>query len=91
MHAGPLRGYQALVVLDHGKGLFTVYGHLEQLAVKRGQRVAQGARLGRATYQPVDQAYNVYFEIRLRGRPDDPLRWLAPGALRAGGASAARK
>ncbi|MBI3992674.1 MAG: peptidoglycan DD-metalloendopeptidase family protein [Candidatus Lambdaproteobacteria bacterium] len=81
VHAGPFRGYQELVVLDHGKGLFTVYGHLTELRVQRDARVAAGARLGTATYQPIDGGYSVYFELRLNGKPDDPLNWLQPGAL----------
>jgi len=82
VHAGPFRGYQALVVLDHGHGLFTVYGHLQDLKVKRGDWVPQGTVLGQATYQPVDDAYDVYFEIRNDGKPDDPLAWIKPGGLR---------
>ncbi len=82
VHAGPFRGYQSLVVLDHGGGLFTVYGHLEELQVKRGDWVQPGATLGVATYQPVDEAYDLYFEIRHDGKPDDPLTWLKPGSLR---------
>ncbi len=53
VHAGPFRGYQELVVLDHGMGLFTVYGHLEKLRVERGGWAEAGAVLGEATYQPV--------------------------------------
>jgi septal ring factor EnvC (AmiA/AmiB activator) len=81
VHAGPFRGYQALVVLDHGEGLFTVYGHLEGLRVQRGDWVPAGAEVGSATYQPVDEAYDVYFEVRHNGKPDDPLQWLQPGRL----------
>lgn len=81
VHAGPFRGYQELVVLDHGRGLFTVYGHLEGLQVEQGQWVDGGARLGNATYQPVDEAYNLYFELRHDGEPRDPLDWLRDGAL----------
>ena len=82
VHAGPFRGYQTLVVLDHGQGLFTVYGHLEALTVKRGDWVPPGTVLGEAAYQPVDEAYDVYFEVRHNGKPDDPLGWLQPGKLR---------
>ncbi len=82
VHAGPFRGYQALVVLEHGGGLFTVYGHLERLEVGRGEHVPQGRTLGRATYQPVQDAYDVYFEVRYNGQPDDPQHWIAPGRLR---------
>ena len=80
VHAGPFRGYQQLVVLDHGKGLFSVYGHLEKLAVKSGGVVSSGMRLGAATYQPVGKDYDVYFEIRWQGKAVDPIKWLRPGS-----------
>ena len=80
VHAGPFRGYQKLVVLDHGKGLFTVYGHLEDLQVKRGGAVPAGKRLGAATYQPMGGGYDIYFEVRWKGKPEDPLKWLKPGS-----------
>jgi len=82
VHAGPFRGYQELVVLDHGKGLFTVYGHLEELRVERGSFIAAGSPLGAATFQPVNNVYDLYFEIRLKGKPVDPLQWLKPGSLK---------
>lgn len=82
VHAGPFRGFQELVVLDHGKSLYTVYGHLEQLLVRKGQWVAAGAPLGQATYQPEEEGFDVYFEIRLNGKPEDPLLWLEPGKLK---------
>lgn len=89
VHAGPFRGYQELVVLDHGKGLFTVYGHLEKLKVKRGGWAQAGAALGEATYQPIGSAYDIYFEIRMNGKPEDPSAWLRPGSLAGQPAAAA--
>jgi septal ring factor EnvC (AmiA/AmiB activator) len=82
VHAGPFRGYQDLVVLDHGKGLYTVYGHLEQVLVQKGQWVQPGAALGQSTYQPEDEGFDVYFEIRVNGKPEDPLQWLEAGKLK---------
>jgi septal ring factor EnvC (AmiA/AmiB activator) len=82
VHAGPFRGFQELVVLDHGKGLYTVYGHLENLTVQKGQWVVGATALGKATYLPEDEAYTVYFEIRVNGKPEDPLQWLEPGKLK---------
>ena len=82
VHAGPFRGYQSLVVLDHGNGVFTVYGHMEDLRVQRGMQIAPGTVLGRATYQPLSDAHDVYFELRLNGQPQDPMEWLLPNALR---------
>ncbi|HEX7928905.1 MAG TPA: peptidoglycan DD-metalloendopeptidase family protein [bacterium] len=82
VHAGPFRGFQDLVVLDHGKGLYTVYGHLEGLTVQKGQWANAGAVLGKGTYLPEDEAYTVYFEIRVNGKPEDPLEWLERGKLK---------
>ena len=76
VHAGPFRGYQQLVVVDHGKSLFSVYGHMDRLAVERGNTVQAGMRLGNATYQPIRKSYDVYFEIRWNGKAVDPLKWL---------------
>lgn len=81
VHAGPFRGFQELVVLDHGGGLFTVYGHLEKVNLPRGAWVDAGAALGLATYQPIDEGYSVYFEVRVQGTPEDPLIWIEPGRL----------
>lgn len=82
VHAGPFRGYQELIVLDHGKGLFTVYGHLKELTVRRGQWVPPGTVLGRPTLQSVEEAHDVYFEIRYQGKPENPKNWLKPGLLK---------
>jgi septal ring factor EnvC (AmiA/AmiB activator) len=90
VHAGPFRGYDELVVLDHGHGLFTVYGHLEQLTVQKGGWVEAGAALGRATFQAVDQGYSLYFEVRLKGAAEDPLLWLEPGVLSLAEAAAGK-
>jgi lipoprotein NlpD len=52
------RGWGGVVVLDHGDGKFTVYGQLAEVVARAGQRLAQGAVLGRIAQQPL------YFEIR---------------------------
>ena len=82
IHAAPVRGYQSLVVLDHGGGLLTVYGHLENLTVRKNAMVRRGERLGRATYQPVSRDFNVYFEVRYKGKPSNPANWLRRGQIR---------
>lgn len=82
VHAGPFRGYQQLVVVDHGKSLFSVYGHLERLEVARGASVQAGMRLGSATYQPVGKNYDLYFEIRWNGKAEDPVKWLKADSYR---------
>ena len=73
--AGPFLGYGTLVILDHSANDFTVYGHLQHALVAEGMRVERGSVLGRAGRNP-EGAQVVYFEVRVDGRPVDPLQWL---------------
>ncbi len=72
--ADRFRGYGLMVILDHGNKHHTLYAHLAELAVKAGQRVAQGAPVGSAG-TGLDGT-GVYFEVRFQGRPEDPADWL---------------
>jgi lipoprotein NlpD len=78
-----LRGYGRMVVLDHGRGLTTVYAHNEQLLVEEGQRVEAGQLLARSGHTGRATAPHLHFEVRRGGRPEDPLQFLPkrPGAL----------
>jgi septal ring factor EnvC (AmiA/AmiB activator) len=73
--AAPFVGYGTLVILDHGENAFTVYGHLEHTPLKEGVRVSRGSMVGRAGRNPNGQPV-VYFEVRIDGRPVDPVQWL---------------
>lgn len=77
--AAPFVGYGVLVILDHGDDEFTLYGHLREAAVEMGQRLARGAIVGYAGRNPSGDEV-VYFEVRVDGRPVDPVQWL--GAAR---------
>ncbi len=74
-HAAPFTGFGTLVILDHGDGGFTSYGHLMDATVVQGARVERGAVIGRAGRNPAG-VQAVYFEVRIDGRPVDPLQWL---------------
>jgi septal ring factor EnvC (AmiA/AmiB activator) len=71
--AAPFTGFGTLVILDHGAGAFTLYGHLAEANVAQGGRVARGAILGRAGRSPAG-VQAVYFELRIDGRPVDPVQ-----------------
>jgi septal ring factor EnvC (AmiA/AmiB activator) len=52
-----------------------LYGDLLDIAVKKGDRVDQGRRVG--TVGPTSSGVNgLYFELRVDGQPVDPLQWL---------------
>jgi septal ring factor EnvC (AmiA/AmiB activator) len=64
-----------LVVVDHGQGAFSLYGHLATLEVARGARVEAGSVVGTTGRAPGGTPA-LYFELRVDGRPVDPLQWL---------------
>ncbi len=73
---GGLRGYGKTIILDHGKGLRTLYAHNSELLVRKGQKVRQGdviARVGRSGRATTDHCH---FEIRANRKTVDPLAYL---------------
>lgn len=73
--AAPFAGFGTLIIIDHGRGAFTMYGHLAEAAVQRGARVPRQAVIGTVGLAPAGAAA-LYFEVRVDGRPADPLQWL---------------
>jgi len=88
--AGWFRGYGRMVILDHGDGYFTVSGHLDELAVDRGEVVEQGQPLGTVGETGSLTGPRLYFEIRRGARPLDPETWLSASGEGAGSAAEAR-
>ncbi len=74
-YAAPFRGFGTLVIVDHGSNAFTLYGHLSQVGVTNGSRVGRNQEIGRAGRTP-DGVPAAYFELRIDGRPVDPVQWL---------------
>jgi septal ring factor EnvC (AmiA/AmiB activator) len=74
-YAAPFSGFGTLVIVDHGGGSFTIYGHLGEARVERGARVARQGVVGTVGLAPAGTEA-LYFEVRVDGRPVDPLQWL---------------
>jgi len=68
-------GLGRLVIIDHGSQGFTLYGNLGELSIARGVRVEHGQTVGTVGVAPNGSA-GLYFELRVDGRPVDPLQWL---------------
>ncbi|MEE2637669.1 MAG: peptidoglycan DD-metalloendopeptidase family protein, partial [Acidobacteriota bacterium] len=73
--AGPFEELGTLVIVDHGDQSFSLYGYLQSLQTSAGAWVDAGAELGTAGSSPTG-APALYFELRVDGRPVDPLEWL---------------
>ncbi|MDR7417261.1 MAG: peptidoglycan DD-metalloendopeptidase family protein, partial [Armatimonadota bacterium] len=74
IYTGWFGGYGKIVLVDHGGGVSTLYGHLSAILVSPGQRVPAGALLGRVGSTGYTTGPHLHFEVRFRGRPVDPLR-----------------
>jgi septal ring factor EnvC (AmiA/AmiB activator) len=74
--AAPFAGFGTMVIVDHGGSAFSLYGHLLDASVTAGTNVSRGAPLGRVGLSPSGGAA-LYFELRIDGRPVDPLQWLS--------------
>lgn len=73
--AGNLGIYGNTVVLDHGLGLFTLYGHLRSLDVAVGQRVERGEKLGLTGETGLAAGDHLHFSVMLWGVHVDPVEW----------------
>jgi murein DD-endopeptidase MepM/ murein hydrolase activator NlpD len=77
--AGWQTGYGQLVVLDHGDGLTTRYGHLSEINVSVGQEITKGQSIGNVGSTGRSTGPHLHYEVRLNDEPVDPRRYL-PGA-----------
>ncbi len=73
IYAGWFGGYGKIVVIDHGDGTSTLYGHLSRILVTAGDTVRRGQPVGRVGSTGYSTGPHLHFEIRLNGRPVDPL------------------
>jgi murein DD-endopeptidase MepM/ murein hydrolase activator NlpD len=74
--AGWEGGYGNLVVIDHGGGIATAYGHQSQIAVSVGQTVARGHVIGYVGSTGHSTGPHLHFEVRVGGQAVDPLGYL---------------
>jgi murein hydrolase activator len=77
--AGPVAGYNQVLILDQGNGYVSVLTGLESAYVGRGDAVGRAEPLGQMPKSPAGarRAWAaLYFEVRAEGAPVDPRRWL---------------
>ena len=67
-----------LVIVKHGDGFTSVYGHASQLLVQRGQAVKRGQTIARSGDSGFADRPELHFEIRRGRTPIDPLAQLPP-------------
>jgi murein DD-endopeptidase MepM/ murein hydrolase activator NlpD len=73
--AGYLGIYGNCVVIDHGFGLQTLYGHLSSIDVKKGDKVTRGQAVGRSGATGLAGGDHLHFAVMLQGLPTTPIEW----------------
>jgi murein DD-endopeptidase MepM/ murein hydrolase activator NlpD len=79
---GTLGIYGNVVLIDHGLGLFSFYGHLSESSVKEGQYVKKGDIIGRTGKTGLALGDHLHFGILVHGQEVDPIYWLDPKWLK---------
>ena len=75
-YSGWISGYGYAVIIDHGGGISTLYGHNEALAVAEGQTVSQGQVIAYCGSTGNSTGPHCHFEVREGGEPVDPMGYL---------------
>ncbi|MBD2438452.1 murein hydrolase activator EnvC [Nostoc sp. FACHB-110] len=74
--AGWYGGYGRAVIIDHGNGLTTLYGHTSELFVSEGQGVQRGQAIAAVGSTGLSTGPHLHFEVRRRGTPVNPADFL---------------
>jgi murein DD-endopeptidase MepM/ murein hydrolase activator NlpD len=75
VHAGPLGIYGNCVVVDHGYGLQSIYGHMRQIDVKPGDMVQKEQVLGRSGATGLAGGDHIHYSMQVDGVQVNPIEW----------------
>jgi murein DD-endopeptidase MepM/ murein hydrolase activator NlpD len=78
VHASDLGIYGNCVVIDHGLGVQSLYGHLSSIGVKVGDKVEKGAQLGRSGMTGLAGGDHLHFTMLVGGQQVTPVDWWSP-------------
>ncbi len=71
------KGYGLTVIIDHGHDIYSIYAHASAIFVEAEEWIKKGALIGKVGDSGSLKGPYLYFEIREKGKPTDPLKWLS--------------
>jgi murein DD-endopeptidase MepM/ murein hydrolase activator NlpD len=84
--AGMGNGYGRMIIIDHGHGIQTYYGHLSGFSVVPGETVLRGQVIGYVGHSGRVTGNNLHYEVRIRNTPVNPHKYLRLTMAQLGGA-----
>jgi septal ring factor EnvC (AmiA/AmiB activator) len=79
LYAGWFKGYGNMIIIDHGQGYYSVYANNQELFKKEGNAVEAGEVIATVGDTGSSLGPKLYFELRYRGKPVDPMDWIRQG------------
>ncbi len=76
LYAGWARGYGNVLIIGHGYGISTIYGHLKKILVKQGQHVYRGEVIALMGSTGRSTGPHLHYEVRVNGVPVNPLNYI---------------
>ena len=72
----PLKGYGRFIIIDHGYGYKTRYGHLSKIMVRKGQHVKRGQIIGLTGNTGKSTSPHIHYEVMVDGKPENPFNFI---------------
>lgn len=75
LYTGTLEGYGKMIIIGHGDGYHSLYGHLDKIKAENGDWVQEGTVIGESGDTGSLLGATLYLELRHKGKPIEPTRW----------------
>lgn len=82
VYAGDLGIYGQCIIIDHGMGLQSIYGHLSRIGVKEGDSVNKGQMIGNSGATGMAGGDHLHFEVVVSGQSVNPIEWWDPSWIK---------
>jgi hypothetical protein len=77
--AGWHQGYGNCVIISHGYGYETLYGHMSKISVRQGEKLKKGQQIGQVGDTGASTAPHLHYEVHVKGKPINPINFCMDG------------